>query len=469
MRAKIKQIGNIHFSGIGGIGMSGLAEILYQFGFNVQGSDINENANVIRLKKLGIPVFIGHSAENVKNANILVLSSAIKKDSNPEVKYAIDNNIIIAHRSDLLAEITKRKNAVTVSGSHGKTTTTALVSHVFDKLGLAPTIINGGIINSYNTNAKLGKGKWVVAEADESDGSFVKFSSKIAVVTNIDPEHLDHYKNFENELDAFVNYIQNVTLEGFACVCIDNINIKNILPKINNKKIITYGTDFDAIYQAINIKINEEGINYDILINKDEKKEIKNVHLNIFGKHNVLNSLACFAICFEMGYDAKDIINALKTFSGVKRRFTKVAEVNGISIIDDYGHHPEEIKAVLNTARIISKGKILVFFQPHRYSRLNSLFEDFCNCFQNADKIFVTDVYAAGETPINGIDNYKLAEGIKSTGHKDAHAFDKENMNFENIIKENAKNGDMVIFLGAGDISKTAYQTAENMLKIKDK
>jgi UDP-N-acetylmuramate--alanine ligase len=467
-------IGTIHFIGIGGIGMSGIAEILHNLGYKVQGSDASTNYNVARLEKFGIEVFIGHAAENLGDAAVVVKSSAIK-DANPEIVEAKKNNVPIIQRAEMLAEIMRLKNSVAVAGTHGKTTTTTLVSAMFDAAKLDPTVINGGIINAYGTNAKLGGGDWLVAEADESDGTFLKLPTTVAIVTNIDPEHLDHYGNFAVLKDAFRKFIEDLPFYGFGVLCKDHPEVSALASTIVNRRVITYGIDSEADVKALNIRPNATGSTYDVQISsrlKCGEKLLKDVKLPMPGRHNVLNSLAAISVAAELNFDEKFIQNGFTDFQGVKRRFTKTGEVNGVTIIDDYGHHPKEIAVTLKTAQDTiheTKGDVIAVVQPHRYSRVRDLFDDFCNCFESADKVIIADIYEAGEKPIEGITRDALVAGIKKAGHKDVQALNSAE-DLPKLINKIAKSGDIVVCLGAGSVTYWANslpQDIENLNKKK--
>ena len=456
MRAIPLDIGPIHFVGIGGIGMSGIAEILHNLGYKVQGSDIADNANVKRLREQGIEVMIGHAEENVASAEVLVISSAIKPD-NPELQAAREKLIPVVRRAEMLGELMHLKWAIAVGGTHGKTTTTSLISSMMDAAGFDPTIVNGGIINAYGTNAKLGDGEWIVVEADESDGSFIKLPATVAVVTNIDPEHMEHYGEFETLLDAFDTFIKNLPFYGFACLCIDHPEVQAMIPRVRDRKVITYGLSAQAEVRAKNVEIGRDGAVFDVVFtDRDgEKTRMEQVHLPMLGTHNVVNSLAVIAIARELKVKEDILRKGLADFAGVKRRFTKTGEVDGITIIDDYGHHPVEIEAVLSAARDAVEDQVIAVMQPHRYSRLSDLFEDFCTCFNDADVVIVADVYSAGKDPIDGVDKEALVEGLRDHGHRRALALESED-DLAAIIKEIANPGDMVICLGAGNITAWA-------------
>jgi UDP-N-acetylmuramate--alanine ligase len=456
MRALPLSIGTIHFVGIGGIGMSGIAEILHNLGYQVQGSDVADSYNVARLRKAGIKVEIGHRAENLGAAQVVVISSAVKRD-NPEVVAARAKLLPVVRRAEMLGELMRLKWSIAVAGTHGKTTTTSMVGAMLDAASLDPTVINGGIINAYGTNARLGGGEWMVVEADESDGTFVKLPATIAIVTNIDPEHLDHYGTFEAVQQGFETFVGNIPFYGFAALCIDHPVVQSLIPKLD-RRIVTYGLSPQADIRATNVKIGREGARYDVVITgrqTERARTIEGLRLPMFGQHNVQNSLAAIAIAEEMGL-GDDVIRAgLAGFKGVKRRFTKTGEWNGVTVIDDYGHHPVEIAAVLRAARGATDGQVIAVVQPHRYTRLQSLFDDFCTCFNDADAVIVAEVYAAGEAPIEGIDRDALVQGLLERGHRHAVAL-KDPKELARLVRGMAKPGDFVVCLGAGSITNWA-------------
>jgi UDP-N-acetylmuramate--alanine ligase len=458
MRSLPLDIGVLHFVGIGGIGMSGIAEVLHNLGYDVQGSDLNENANVLRLRKLGIPVHIGHKAENLGDARVVVISSAVKPD-NPEVKDARDRLIPVVRRAEMLAELMRLKWSVAVGGTHGKTTTTSMMASLFDAAEMDPTIINGGIINAYGTNARLGQGDWVVVEADESDGTFTKLPVTVAVVTNIDPEHLDFYGSFDKAREAFKTFVENVPFYGFAVLCIDHPEVQALLPKVSDRRLVTYGFSPQADVRCVNLSFDADGARFDVMINNRRSGEtvtLEGMRIAMHGEHNVLNALATVAVGYQMRFEAEQIRKGLANFSGVKRRFTKTGVVNDVTIIDDYGHHPVEITAVLRAARQVAGDKqVIAVMQPHRYTRLQSLFEDFCLSFNDADRVLVADVYAAGEQPIEGFDKHGLVEGLRARGHRNAEPLESPDT-LAPVIHSIAKPGDLVVCLGAGSISQWA-------------
>ncbi len=464
MRALPLDIGIIHFVGIGGIGMSGIAEVLHNLGYSVQGSDIADSANVKRLRALGVTVHVGHEAGNLGDSQVIVVSSAVKAD-NPEVVAARDNLIPVVRRAEMLGELMRLKWSIAVGGTHGKTTTTSLVSAVLDGAGLDPTVINGGIINAWGTNARLGGGDWLVAEADESDGTFLKLPATIAVVTNMDPEHLDHYGDYEALKNAFVSFVENIPFYGFAVLCVDHAEVQNMIPRLSDRRVVTYGFSPQADVRGVNMTPGLDGIAFDAVI-RDRKsgstREIADLHLPMYGQHNVQNALAAVAIATEMGLADGDLAGALARFAGVKRRFTKTGSVGGITVIDDYGHHPVEIAAVLGAAREATPDKVIAVVQPHRYTRLRDLFEDFCTCFNDADAVIVAPVHAAGEAPIEGIDRDALVDGLKTHGHRRVIALDKPE-DLASLVLETAGRGDFVVCLGAGTITQWANALPEQM------
>ncbi len=467
MRALPLDIGTLHFVGIGGIGMSGIAEVLHSLGYSVQGSDIADSANVKRLRDMGIVVHIGHDAANLGPAQVVVISSAVKPD-NPEVVAARQNLIPVVRRAEMLGELMRLKWSIAVGGTHGKTTTTSLISAVLDGAGLDPTVINGGIINAYGTNARLGTGDWLVAEADESDGTFLKLPATIAVVTNIDPEHMDHYGDFETLKRAFVQYVENIPFYGFAVLCIDHPEVQNLIPRVSDRRVVTYGFSPQADVRAVNMTPGLDGIAFDAVIRNrktGEVREIADLHLPMYGQHNVQNALAAVAIASEMALSDADIARSLAKFGGVKRRFTRTGTVGGVTVIDDYGHHPVEIAAVLSAARDATTGKVVAVVQPHRYTRLRDLFEEFCTCFNDADAVIVAPVYAAGEGPIEGIDQNVLVEGLKVHGHRNVVALSGPE-DLARVAMDLTDSGDFVVCLGAGTISQWANALPEQMQEL---
>ncbi|MBL6598870.1 MAG: UDP-N-acetylmuramate--L-alanine ligase [Alphaproteobacteria bacterium] len=458
MRQLPLTIGTLHFVGIGGIGMSGIAEVLHNLGYQVQGSDLAENPNVRRLMNLGIKVFVGQVAENVADASIIVVSTAIRPD-NPELMAARERLLPVVHRAEMLGELMRLKWSIACAGTHGKTTTTSLVAAMLDAADLDPTVINGGIINSYGTNARIGDGEWMVVEADESDGSFNRLPATIAVVTNIDPEHLDFHGSFENLQEAFRAFVANIPFYGFATMCIDHPTVQALIPRVSDRRIVTYGMSPQADVRGSDMSITPAGSRFTVTL-KDRAREtetvIQDLALPMWGAHNVLNALAAVAVAHEMGMPEPMIRAGLANFQGVKRRFTKTGESHGITVIDDYGHHPVEISAVLSAARSACPvGRITAVVQPHRYSRLSDLFEDFCGCFNDADHVIVADVYAAGEEPIEGADKDSLVAGLRARGHRNVFALN-DPVELAARVADIATAGDFVVCLGAGNITNWA-------------
>lgn len=453
-----EKLGPIHFIGIGGIGMSGIAEVMANLGYTVQGSDANDNANVRRLAENGIRTFVGHRAENVENAALVVVSTAIRRD-NPELVEARERRLPVVRRAEMLAELMRFKSCVAVAGTHGKTTTTSLVATLLDAGNLDPTVINGGIINAYGTNARMGGGDWMVVEADESDGTFLKLPADVAIVTNIDPEHLDHFGSFDAIKDAFRRFIDNIPFYGFAVMCIDHPIVQDLVGHIEDRRIITYGENPQADVRLLDIDLKGGQSRFRVMI-RDRRPgfrlEMQDLVLPMPGRHNALNATAALAVAHELGVSEEAIRKALAGFGGVKRRFTRTGEWNGAAIFDDYGHHPVEIAAVLRAARSSTDGNVIAVVQPHRYTRLQSLFEDFCTCFNDADTVIVAPVYAAGEAPIEGIDRDSLISGLKARGHRDAVALDRPE-DLARLVASRAGPNDYVVCLGAGTITQWAY------------
>ncbi|MGD8808347.1 MAG: UDP-N-acetylmuramate--L-alanine ligase [Gammaproteobacteria bacterium] len=466
MRSMPLSIGTIHFVGIGGIGMSGIAEVMHNLGYSVQGSDMSENANVKRLRELGIAVHIGHDPSNLGESQVVVASTAVKSD-NPEIRAARSNLIPVVRRAEMLAELMRLKWSIAVGGTHGKTTTTSMVASILDAADLDPTVINGGIINAYGTNARLGEGEWMVVEADESDGTFVKLPATIAIVTNMDPEHLDFYGTFDEERIAFQSFVQNVPFYGFAVLCIDHPEVQAMVGKISDRRLLTYGFNPQAEIRGANLTAGIGGVTFDVLVGRgDDQKTMTGVRLPMFGEHNVLNALAAIAVAKEMGIEDDAITRALGQFGGVKRRFTKTGEAGGVTVIDDYGHHPVEIAAVLKAARSATEGQVVAVVQPHRYSRLSSLFEEFCACFNDADTVIVAPVYPAGEKPIPGYDRDALVSGLKTRGHRHALALD-EPEGLAQLVATMTSPGDLVVCLGAGTITNWANNLPEELAAVQ--
>jgi UDP-N-acetylmuramate--alanine ligase len=450
-------IGTIHFVGIGGIGMSGIAEVLHNLKYKVQGSDSSDSANVERLRDLGIPVAVGHAAENIGNASVVVYSSAVKPD-NPELMAGRARLIPVIRRAEMLGEIMRLKWAIAIGGTHGKTTTTSLIGTVLETAQFDPTVINGGIINAYGTNTRLGDGDWIVVEADESDGTFVKLPITVAVVTNIDPEHLDHYGTFDNVKSAFVSFVKNVPFYGFAMLCIDHPEVQAMISRVTERRIITYGMSPQADVRAVNVRLSPAGSQFDIELTDrvtHAKRRIADVQLSMVGRHNAQNALAAIGIAQELGIADDVLKRALANFKGVKRRFTVTGVVDDISVIDDYGHHPVEIAAVMAAARRSARGRVIAVVQPHRYTRLQSLFAQFCTCFNEADTVIVADVYSAGETPIPGVNRDAFVDGLRTHGHRSVVPLPgpKE---LASIVADIAEPGDFVVCVGAGSITTWA-------------
>jgi UDP-N-acetylmuramate--alanine ligase len=453
-----RNIGPVHFVGIGGIGMSGIAEVLANLGYAVQGSDQAENANVKRLREQGVKIAIGHAADNLDGAQVVVVSSAIKPD-NPEVVAARAQRLPVVRRAEMLAELMRLKSCVAIAGTHGKTTTTSMVAALLDAGGFDPTVINGGIINAYGTNARLGAGDWMVVEADESDGTFLKLPADVAIVTNIDPEHLDHFKSFDAVQEAFRAFVENVPFYGFSVMCTDHPVVQSLVGRIEDHRIITYGENPQADVRLVDIS-HAGGISLFTITLRDRAgqsvREIKNVALPMPGRHNALNATAAIAVAHELGVDDNRIREALANFGGVRRRFTRTGMWNGVTIIDDYGHHPVEIAAVLKAARESTKGQVIAVVQPHRYTRLAALFEQFCTCFNDADAVIVAPVYAAGEAPIESADRDALVQGLRTHGHRRVVALDSPEK-LASLVAGMAQPGDYVVCLGAGSITQWAY------------
>jgi UDP-N-acetylmuramate--alanine ligase len=449
-------IGTIHFIGIGGIGMSGIAEVMCNLGYTVQGSDVAESYVIDGLRKRGIKVMIGHDAANLGDAAVVVTSTAIKR-GNPEVELALETRVPVVRRAEMLAELMRLKSTVAVAGTHGKTTTTSMVAALLDAGGVDPTVINGGIINSYGSNARLGASDWMVVEADESDGSFLRLDGTYAIVTNIDPEHLDHYGSFEAVKDAFVEFVENVPFYGAALLCLDHPEVQAILPRVRDRRIVTYGFSAQADVRGVNVTPIPGGNRFETIIRSRDgsTRSIEGIELPMPGRHNVSNALAAIGVALELGVPDEIIRTGFSKFGGVKRRFTKVGEVGGAVIIDDYGHHPVEIKAVLSAAREGAEGRVIAVVQPHRFTRLRDLMDEFQQAFNEADIVYVAPVYAAGEQPIEGVDAAALVQGLRTRGHRSAN----EIAGADALAAELAatiRPGDMVICLGAGDITKWA-------------
>ncbi len=470
MKAFGTDLGIIHFIGIGGIGMSGIAEVMHQLGYRVQGSDQAESYVTEGLRKAGIPVMIGQSADNLGDAAVVVCSSAIRTD-NPEVQAAAERRLPRVRRAEMLAELMRMQSTIAVAGTHGKTTTTSMIAAMLDAGGIDPTVINGGIINSYGSNARLGSSEWMVVEADESDGSFLRLDGTIAVVTNIDPEHLEHYGSFERAKDAYVEFIENVPFYGLAIMCVDHPEVQNILPRIRDRRVVTYGFSALADLRAENVVTEPGGSSFDAVVlgKANDRRTLAGIRLPMPGRHNVQNALAAIAVGLELGMTDEDIVLGFAKFGGVKRRFTRVGEVDGAVIIDDYAHHPVEIRAVLSAARDSAAvleggatGRVIAVVQPHRYSRLEALMEDFTNAFNDADMVMVTPVYAAGEAPIDGVDSSALAEGLREHGHRMVRTVD-DLPDLCGALRDVAAPGDLILCMGAGDITKWAAALGEGI------
>lgn len=461
-------IGRIHLVGIGGIGMSGIAEILHNMGYEVSGSDQSDNANVKRLKKLGIKVFKGHGEENVVGASVLVKSTAVSY-ANPEVVAARNHKIPVVKRSEMLAELTKLKSTIAVAGSHGKTTTTSILAHLFETADLMPTVINGGIINSYGSNAKLGKGDWLIAEADESDGTFIKIPATVGIITNIDPEHMDYWQDVSRIYNAFEEFLDKLPFYGFGILNKDHDKVREIYEKVKDRRIYTYSmSDKTASVYATNVKQKKAETSFTATLSPyltGQDKPLKvDFTISALGLHNISNALSVIAVGVAVGIEIDVIMKAISSFSGVKRRFTVLGKVKSATFVDDYAHHPVEIKATLNAARQYmsgKEGKVIAVMQPHRYTRLEGLFEEFSECFIDADETIITEMYSAGEQPIAGVDQFALADAIKRNKGK-AVALESDS-NLVNILEEKISKGDIVIFMGAGTITNYAYDIYEEL------
>ncbi len=474
MRTMSPDIGTLHFVGIGGIGMSGIAILLNSLGYDVQGSDMAKNANVERLQDLGVNVHIGHKADNIHNKGdelpaAVVISSAVKND-NAELVAARAAKVPVISRAEMLAELMRLKSAVAVAGTHGKTTTTAMVGQMLDQAGLDPTVVNGGIVNAYGTNTRHGKSEWMVVEADESDGSFIRLPATVAVVTNIDPEHMEHYGTFDRVKKAYKRFVLNLPFHGYALLCIDHPEVQSLAAQVSDRKIITYGFNPQADIRAENIRPSAQGSIFDVVfaawLSDDGKDQvIKDINFSMLGRHNIQNSLVALGVAKEMNVSADKMKAAMANFGGVKRRFTKTGEVGGVTVIDDYAHHPVEIDVVLKTARDAvaqAKGNVIAVMQPHRYTRLNDLYEEFCRCFNDADHVIILDVFAGGEDPIAGVGKDYLVAGIKSHGHRSVQSINSSD-ELPAAIKEISKSGDYVIMMGAGNITAMAYDLPDKL------
>ncbi|MBU2891022.1 UDP-N-acetylmuramate--L-alanine ligase [Celeribacter halophilus] len=456
------EMGPIHFVGIGGIGMSGIAEVLLNHGYRVQGSDLKASKITDRLKELGAVIYEGQRAENLEDAEVVVISSAIKP-GNPELDAARAKGLPVVRRAEMLAELMRLKSNVAVAGTHGKTTTTTLVAELLVAGGIDPTVINGGIIHAYGSNARMGQGDWMVVEADESDGTFNRLPATIAIVTNIDPEHMEHWGSIENLRQGFYDFVSGIPFYGLAVCCTDHPEVQSLVGKITDRRVVTYGFNAQADVRAVNLTYKKGVAHFDIML-AAEDMVIEGCTLPMPGDHNVSNALAAVAVARHLGMKTEEIKAALTAFGGVNRRFTRVGEVNGVTIIDDYGHHPVEIAAVLKAARQATEGRVIAVHQPHRYSRLHSLFEDFCTCFNEADVVGIAEVYAAGEAPIEGASRDDLVAGLIRHGHRHARAVTSED-DLERLVREQARPGDMVVCLGAGTISAWAHNLPERLSK----
>ncbi|MFM8859932.1 MAG: UDP-N-acetylmuramate--L-alanine ligase [Methylocystis sp.] len=459
-----RDLGPIHFVGIGGIGMSGIAEVLLNLGYKVQGSDASENANVKRLIEKGAVIFIGHDAKNLGDAGVVVVSTAIKRD-NPELISAREKRLPVVRRAEMLAELMRLKQCVAIAGTHGKTTTTSLVATLLDAGGLDPTVINGGIINAYGTNARLGAGEWMVVEADESDGTFLKLPADVAIVTNIDPEHLDHFHTFDAIKDAFRHFIENLPFYGFAVMCLDHPTVQEVVGRIEDRRVITYGENPQADVRLLDVNLEGGVCRFNVLLRDTKTAQatyLDNLVLPMPGHHNALNATGAIAVAYQLGLSPDQIRVALAGFGGVKRRFTRTGAWNGVEFFDDYGHHPVEVAAVLKAARASTKGKVVAVMQPHRFSRLQSLFDPFATCFNDADVVIIADVYPAGEQPIPGVDRDALVNAIRAHGHRRAMGLPSPEV-LPAMVREIVAPGDYVVCLGAGNITQWAYALPEQL------
>jgi len=455
-------VGPIHFTGIGGIGMSGIAEVLLNLGYTVQGSDLKKSKITDRLAAMGATIFEGQKAENLEGAEVVVISSAIKK-GNSELDEARRRGLPVVRRAEMLAELMRLKSNVAIAGTHGKTTTTTMVATLLDAGNFDPTVVNGGIIHAYGSNARMGQGEWMVVEADESDGTFNRLPATIAIVTNIDPEHMEHWGSFDHLRDGFYDFVSNIPFYGLAVCCTDHVEVQRLVGRITDRRVVTYGFNAQADVRAVNLRYEKGVAHFDVALQADEMV-VEDCSLPMPGGHNVLNALAAIAVARHLGMKAEEIRTALAAFGGVNRRFTKVGEVDGVTIIDDYGHHPVEITAVLKAARQASEGRVIAVHQPHRYTRLSSLFDDFCNCFNEADVVAIAEVYAAGEDPIPGATRDDLVAGLIRHGHRHARAIIDED-DLTRLVREQARPGDIVVCLGAGTISAWANALPERLAK----
>jgi UDP-N-acetylmuramate--alanine ligase len=468
MKALPRAIGPLHFIGIGGIGMSGIAEVLHNLGYRIQGSDLADGANVRRLVDLGIPVTIGHDGGNLGAAEVIVTSSAVKPD-NPEVVAARIRRLPVVRRAEMLAELMRLKWSLAIAGTHGKTTTTSMIGTLLEAAQLDPTVINGGIINAYGTNTRLGAGDWMVVEADESDGTFTRLPATIAIVTNIDPEHLDFYGSFDALRQAFETFVSNIPFYGFVALCIDHPVVRGMIPSLSDRRVLTYGFSPQADIRAVDVRLGSDGARFDATVSdalSDRGRTIGDLFLPMFGEHNVQNSLAAVAVAEAMGLGDDALRTALHSFRGVKRRFTKTGEWNDVTVIDDYGHHPVEIAAVLKAARAIVAGKLIAVVQPHRFTRVLHLFDGFCTCFNDADIVLVADVYAAGEAPIEGVTREAIVAGLIERGHPNARPVDGPR-DLAPLVRELAQPGDMIVCLGAGSITNWANSLPGELARLQ--
>ncbi len=459
------EMGSVHFVGIGGIGMSGIAEVLLNHGYSVQGSDLKRSKITDRLEKLGATIFEGQAATNLEDAEVVVISSAIKR-GNPELDAARARGLPVVRRAEMLAELMRLRSNIAVAGTHGKTTTTTMVATLLDAGGVDPTVINGGIIHAYASNARIGAGEWMVVEADESDGTFNRLPATIAIVTNIDPEHMEHWGTIENLRQGFTDFVSNIPFYGLAVLCTDHPEVQALLGRVTDRRVVTYGFNAQADVRAANLTYDKGVAIFDIVLSQDDVV-IEGCSLPMPGDHNVSNALAAVAVARHLGMKGAEIRDALANFKGVNRRFTRVGEVDGVTIIDDYGHHPVEIAAVLKAARqsIDAEARVIAVHQPHRYSRLSSLFDDFCACFNDADVVAIAEVFAAGEDPIPGAGRDDLVQGLIRHGHRHARAILNEE-DLERLVREQARPGDMVVCLGAGTISAWANGLPARLTKL---
>lgn len=451
--------GPVHFVGIGGIGMSGIAEVMHNLGHPVRGSDAGEGANVRRLRALGIAVEVGHDPAHLGDAAAVVVSSAVPPD-NPELRAAVERRIPVLRRADMLAELMRFQPSLAVGGTHGKTTTTSLVAAVLAEAGLDPTVVNGGVVNAWETNARVGTGAWMVVEADESDGTLVRLPATVAVVTGIDPEHLDHYRSFEALRAAFLQFVENLPFYGVAILCADHPEVVRLARSVTDRRVVTYGLAAGADVRGTGLRPVPAGMRFTAALGPGAPGgagTIEGLVLGMPGRHSVQNALAAVAGGLVLGIPAAAIRRALEGFAGVRRRFTRVGEACGVQVIDDYGHHPVEIRAVLEAARQVAKGRVVAVLQPHRYSRLQALFGDFCRAFGDAAAVVVSDVYAAGEEPVAGVDRDALVEGIRTAGHPSVHPLESPD-GLAAVLAPLVRPGDAVVCLGAGDVTAWAQR-----------